>query len=215
ARLIAALWAAALRLQALGWRKRLAGVERIGALRDAGVGIIAVFWHGKYVPLFALLRAPGAVVFTSRSFRGDVISALCRRLGFRAVELPPEGGEAALAAMRRALEQARAGAIAVDGPQGPYHEVKRGALELASQLGYVLLPVSAAARRARVAASRWDRMEFPRPFTTVRLEVGEPIAVPRELDEAALQAWSERVREALEAIDARVADFDAPLTRRS
>lgn len=205
ARLLGWLWATALRLQALTWRKRLAGLDRIDAMLAARQRFIAVFWHGKYAPLFALVRAPGGCIFTSRSFRGHVISEVCRQFGFRAVEIPDRGGDAALAQMRAALADAPAGAIAVDGPLGPYHAVKRGAIELASGLGFALVPVSVASRRKRVAAGRWDRMEFPAPFTTVHLEVGEPIAVPPGLDEAGIEHWSRRVRDALDAIDARLA----------
>jgi len=207
ARLLGWLWATALRLQALTWRKRLTGLEHIDAMLAARRGFIAVFWHGKYVPLFALLRgrAPGARIFTSRSFRGAVIGEVSRRFGFRAVEIPDRGGDVSLALMREALAGAPAGAVAVDGPLGPYHSVKRGAIELASELGFALLPISVAARRKRVAAARWDRMEFPRPFSAVHLEAGEPIAVPPGLDEAGVEDWSRRVRDALDAIDARLA----------
>lgn len=207
ARLLGWLLATALRLQALTWRKRTAGLERIDALLAARRGFIAVFWHGKYLPLFALLRGrvPGARIFTSRSFRGAVIAEVSRRFGYRAVAIPARGGTASLALMREALAGAPAGAIAVDGPLGPYHAVKRGAIELASELGLALLPVAVAARRKRIATARWDRMEFPRLFSRVHLAAGEPIAVPPGLDEAGVERWSARVHDALEALDARLA----------
>ena len=197
------LWAAALRLQALTWRKQLVGLERFAALRSAGNRVIVLFWHGKYIPLFALVRVPGACIFTSRSFRGDVISEVSRRFDLSAVEIPDHGGEASLELMRAAVAESQVAVIAVDGPLGPYHSVKRGAIELASELGSMLLPLAVASRRKRIATSRWDRREVPRLFTTVRVEVGEPISVPRGLDESSIDAWSERVRVALEALDAR------------
>lgn len=204
ARFLGWLWATALRLQALTWRKRIAGIERIGELRAGGRCVVVVFWHGKYVPLFALLRFPGAAVFTSRSFRGDIISDICRRFGLVPVEIPAHGGDETLEVMRAAVARSGMAGIAVDGPLGPYHVVKRGAVELATELGCVLLPVAVASRRKRIAAHRWDRMEMPRFFTTVHLEAGEPIAVPGRLDAQGIEAWSGRVHDALEALDARV-----------
>jgi len=203
ARFLGWLWASALRLQALTWRKRLVGLERLAALRAAGHRVLVLFWHGKYIPLFALLRVPGACIFTSRSFRGDVISEICRRFGLNAVEIPDHGGDASLDVMRAAVADAQVAAIAVDGPLGPYHSVKRGAVALATELSCALLPIALASRRKRVTATRWDRREVPRLFTTVHVEAGEPIVVPRGLDEEGIKAWSERVREALEALDTR------------
>jgi hypothetical protein len=192
-----------LRLQALTWRKQVVGLERFAALRAAGHRVIVLFWHGKYAPLFALVRVPGACIFTSRSFRGDVISEICRRFGLRAVEIPDHGGDASLGLMRAAVADSDVAAIAIDGPLGPYHSVKRGAIVLASELGCVLLPISLASRSKRVATARWDRREVPRLFATVHVEAGEPITVPRGLDEEGIDAWSERVRVALEALDAQ------------
>jgi len=203
ARLLGWLWATMLRLQALTWRKQIVGLDRFAALRAAGYRVIVLFWHGKYVPLFALVRVPGACIFTSRSFRGDVISEICRRFGLCAVEIPDRGGDASLELMRAAVANADVAAIAVDGPLGPYHSVKRGAIELASELGCLLLPIALASRSKRIATERWDRREVPRLFTTVHVEAGEPIAVPHGLDEEGVQAWSHHVREALEALDAR------------
>jgi lysophospholipid acyltransferase (LPLAT)-like uncharacterized protein len=105
--------------------------------------------------------------------------------------------------MRAAVAKIGVAAIAVDGPLGPHHVVKRGAIELASELGCMLLPVSVASRRKRIATERWDRREVPCPFTTVHVEAGEPIAVPHGLGEDGVKEWSERVREALEALDAQ------------
>ena len=203
ARFLGWLWATVLRLQALTWRKKIVGLERFAALRAGGHRVIVLFWHGKYVPLFALVRVPGASIFTSRSFRGDVISEICRHFGLRAVEIPDRGGDASLDLMRAAVADADVAAIAVDGPLGPYHSVKRGAIEIASELQYLLLPIALASRSKRIATERWDRREVPRLFTTVYVEAGEPIAVPHGLDEEGIKAWSQHVHDALEALDAR------------
>lgn len=203
ARLLGWIWSAALRLLALTWRKRPVGLDGIESMLADRRRFIAVFWHGGYIAILALLRVPGGCIFTSRSFRGDVIAAMSRSFGLRAEEAP--GGGASLESMRSALAESPAGAIAVDGPLGPRHDVKRGAVILASELGFALVPVSVASRRKWVLAGRWDRMEIPRPFTTVQLEVGEPIEVPPELDESGLDRWSQRVHEELVALDERVA----------
>jgi hypothetical protein len=103
--------------------------------------------------------------------------------------------------MRQALTAHQAGGMAVDGPRGPYHVVKRGAIQLASELGFALLPVSVASRRKRVLRHRWDRMEIPRPFTRVCLVIGEALTVPAGLTRDEVEPWARRLHDALEAGD--------------
>lgn len=204
AQLAGRAFAWALRLQALTWRRRSAGLEQIDALITAHRRILIVFWHGKYLPLFVLFPMRGGCVFTTRSSRGEVISEICRRFGHRPVEVTEHDRDAALEAMRQALYGSRMGATAADGPLGPYHEVKHGVIQLASQTGSTILPVSVASRRKWILSKRWDRMEIPRSFTHVYLAAGEPIDIPPALDAAAIHTWSGHVRAALDALDERV-----------
>ncbi len=204
ARLSGAMQAWLLRLHALTWRTQLHGIEQLDSRLARGERVLVAFWHGKYVPLFALLRGRRACIFSSRSFRGDVIAETCRRFGYECVQIPDRGGDASLAQMRQALGQFQAGGIAVDGPLGPYHAVKRGPVQLASDLGFTVLPVSVAARRNKILDERWDRMEIPRPFTTVWLEAGEPFEIPANLSPEEVKEWQQRLHDALDAVDRRV-----------
>ncbi len=43
----------------------------------------------------------------------------------------------------------------------------------------------------------WDRTQIPKPFTTVAMAIAEPIYVPRDADEAALDEWRRRLQESL------------------
>lgn len=208
ARLLALVYSLLLRVQLLLWRKEVRGLHRLDDLLEARRPVLVVFWHGKYTPLFALLRGRKAVIFTSRSFRGDVIARICRHFGYTPVQLRDHGRNRSLERMRRALEEVRetgpACGIAVDGPLGPYHVVKRGPVLLASELDFLILPVTFAARRSRVDEGRWDRFEVPSPGTRVVFLVGEAMAVPPGLAEAGpaeVERWTGRVRAALEALD--------------
>lgn len=206
-RLIARLWTTAFRLQLATWRKEVHDLDRLDDRMARGQPVLVAFWHGKYTPLFALLRGRKAVAFTSLSFRGAVIGEICRRFGYRPVQLPDHGRDESLERMRRELRTATTCGIAVDGPLGPYHVVKRGPVQLASDLGFVVLPMTFAARRSRIAADRWDRMEVPSLFTRVVFLVGEPLQVPKDLDPDGVQQWCTRVRYALEALDIRAAEL--------
>jgi lysophospholipid acyltransferase (LPLAT)-like uncharacterized protein len=186
------------------WRVESAEIRRVGDLLRSGK-LIVCFWHGKYIPLFILLRNHDACVFSSESFRGLVIGTICRHFGYRSILIPEEGEEAYLR-MRDTLATERAAGIAVDGPLGPYHAVKRGPVRLASDTGVPLLAVSIAASRSRVERRRWDLQEIPRPFSRVCLAAGDPIRVPADLDDAGLKRWQERLARELEEVDRRAVE---------
>ena len=211
ARIMGWLWAGVLRLLCATWRKRYEGFEAIDRERAQGAKMMLCFWHGKYLPVFALCRwlwieqrCESACVFTSLSARGQVISEICRHFGLDCVQIPDLGRKQSYQLMRDALaEHTTAGVIAVDGPLGPYRQVKQGAIRLASELGYFLVPASTSAQRQWVMAQRWDRMEVPFFFSRVGLSMGEPIPVPADIRKEQMRGLMGELYDRLEALERR------------
>lgn len=98
-------------------------------------------------------------------------------------------------------KSAKLGALAVDGPLGPFHVVNEGVVALASELGLVVVPVSVAGNPKLVLARRWDRRELPWPFGRVALAVGDPITVPRGLRRWETAEWEAKICAALDRAD--------------
>ena len=69
-------------------------------------------------------------------------------------------------------------AFAVDGPRGPYWEVKPGALLAARRAGGVMVPMGSAVHRGKTFARAWDRFELAWPFTRVTVVLGPPLPPP-------------------------------------
>ncbi|MGH8476092.1 MAG: lysophospholipid acyltransferase family protein [Methylococcales bacterium] len=166
------------------------------------------FWHGKYIPVMALCawswierRGEHACVFTSLSERGAVIAEICRNFGLDCILIPDGGHKISYDLMCDALGRHRAGVIAVDGPLGPNRRVKQGAIRLASELGFHLVPASVYAERCWIMSKRWDRMEVPKPGSRTALMIGEPILVGRDLSRAQLRALLQRLEERLETLE--------------
>lgn len=197
ARLLGTLIAALLRLLSVTWRTETHGLDRLDGLLADGGRVLLVFWHGGYVPLFALLRGREATILSSDSFRGRVIAQICRRFGYRDLIVPGTHRASGHALLQAASRTGTAIALAADGPLGPLHVVKPGVVSLASDRGFVVVPVAAAGRRNWAATRRWDRMEIPRPFTRVALFLGPPIPVPPNLGRFGIPEWQERVGDAL------------------
>lgn len=197
---LAGLFAWTLRVWSATWRGDRSGLRRLDELRAGGRPFMALFWHGAYLPLFALVEGRQATVLTARSLRGAVIAGICRRFGYRVVQV----GEGRLRAGRRAVLEALAlpgglVATAADGPLGPAHRVKTGVIEVSVLSGAAILPVAAVSHRCIRLTGRWDRMEIPLPFSRVDVRVGDPIP-PASLAAADRAAAVRLISEALDRL---------------
>jgi lysophospholipid acyltransferase (LPLAT)-like uncharacterized protein len=166
--------------------------------------VVIAFWHGQLAMMQAAYRGRGAgiCIQVSQHSDGEIITRAVRPYGVRAARGSATRGR--LGSVRQMLEAFREGydlAIAVDGPRGPRHRAKPGAVRLAQATGARLFPVACAPRRGYAFAS-WDRFVVPMPFTKVYYVAGTPIAVPRDADDHAV----ERAQTALERELARVTD---------
>lgn len=186
ASLIGKACAALLKLLAMSWRSERSQLVRIDQTAADGTPVVAVFWHGSYLPLFALAAGRPITVFTSQSFRGKIIVSICHAFGY-SPQLMPSGRRGyrtmravLLAQSQRQIEPLIV-AIAVDGPLGPAHKVKPGALYIAAKLGAAILPIRVASHPNWSITSRWDRFKIPLPLSKVRVFVGAPITIPADL----------------------------------
>jgi lysophospholipid acyltransferase (LPLAT)-like uncharacterized protein len=187
------------------WRKDTSELEKLDHRLKQGERLVAAFWHGKYFSLLPLANGLPATVVTVDSFRGKVIARICRCFGYRAVQVSRSAGTPALAHVEDELSDgAVLAAAAVDGPLGPRHQPKAGAIRICADLGYRLVPVSVNGAPKIVSAKRWDRHEIPLPFARVRIAVGEPIDVPRDLAAEDMAKWQALLRDRLQAIDPQV-----------
>lgn len=198
---ISSILALALRLWSTSWRKDDTELARIDKLLAANNRLLLVFWHGKYQPLFTLFEGRKAMVLTAQSFRGEVIEKICRKFGYISVQIPLHKPGEAYPFVRDTLQLHKSGALAIDGPLGPYHEVKPGAIRLAADLDFLLVPVSVASHPKRTMNNRWDKLELPYPFARVALAVGDPIHVPSGLSRKARSEWRAKLKLALARTD--------------
>lgn len=96
------------------------------------------------------------------------------------------GGQRALARVVEALTEGARTSMAVDGPGGPVHELKRGALDMALASGVPIVAVRFAYSRY-VRSPEWDKKIFPAPGSTITIEESGPYYVTRANYEAVRQ----------------------------
>jgi hypothetical protein len=180
------------------------GAEHVEAVRAAGRTTVIALWHDRLFYLVHFLyshfvrRRYPLTVLISRSRDGDFGERLGLGLGARVVRgSTSRGGSAALRTLLREMQAGRSAVMVVDGPLGPSHDPKPGAATLARLSGAPLLPLSWAATRTWTLRS-WDRMQIPKPFSTIHVTAGEPLAVPRDAKD--LTPYSQQLAEALDRL---------------
>ncbi len=103
--------------------------------------------------------------------------------------------------MRRDLLAGKPAAFTVDGPRGPARVVQPGVAFLAGATGHPILPYHIESSRHWTLRS-WDRTQIPKPFSTVALVIGAPIAV-EGTDDRTLERTVAEVGEALRSLEQR------------
>ncbi|WP_417416531.1 lysophospholipid acyltransferase family protein [Hoeflea sp.] len=200
--LVAGAFVAILRLWSASLRKNTDQLDKLDSYVAEGHQVLAVFWHGKYVPLFPLAKGRNAIVITVNSFRGRVIGEICKRFGYRPVLLPTEAHAHGFPELVRQVKQkASLIALALDGPTGPYHRIRSGALKLSALHGVVLAPIGVASSHKIVMGSRWDKQEAPLPFSRVVVAVGDMIDLSQAGAEGGTAHLENIVRRGMEAVE--------------
>ena len=165
------------RLLAASWRYRVRGAEHLNAVREARRPFIFVLWHSQLLPLVYWHRDEGIVILVSRHRDGAYLADLTVRWGYRSIRgSTRRGGEVGLLGIVRALQGGATVGITPDGPRGPAERVQPGAVAAAQHAGALLLPIRARPSSAWRLRS-WDRFLVPRPFATIEIAYGAPIAV--------------------------------------
>lgn len=166
---------------------------------------IMAFWHGRVLTATYYFRRRGIVVMISENFDGEWIARIIESFGFRTSRgSTSRGGQRALLQLKREMEKGQPSGFAVDGPRGPARHAQPGAVWLAKLTGNPVVPFHMEAS-SYWSLKSWDRTQIPKPFATVALAVGSPIEVPREADEALLEAKRVEVEESLFALERRAA----------
>ncbi len=176
------LWCSTLRYEQLG--RNLAE-----DLYAKGQPFILALWHNELiVPTYCRGKwRAGAIISQSRD--GEILTQIMRRLNFRSIRgSSSRGGVRALISAKKAMLLHREVlCITVDGPRGPRHKVKDGAIFLAQMTGVPIIPMRAYIPRAKVFHKAWDRFRLPLPFSRVCVLFGEAYTIsPEALDEGGM-----------------------------
>ena len=171
------------------------------ATRGGGLPVYT-FWHDRVFLATYFWRRRRIVVMTSQSFDGEYIARFIRRFGYGAARgSSTRGGVGALVEMVRLVRQGCPAGFTIDGPRGPRHVAKMGALLLAKKTGQAVLPFSVNAERFWEVPS-WDRFQIPKPFTSATVRIAPPIRVAPDAADADIERKRDELQRALDDVSA-------------
>lgn len=176
-----------------GWTRvvRVEGEEHIRNALARAPSFIPVYWHQHQlfcVKQLLAMRGAGVKLgfLISPSVDGEIGAITVRRIGATVIRgSSSHTGARALRDYYQALAQEHVSpSITPDGPRGPVHQFKPGAVLLAQLSQRPIIPMAYAA--SRCWQIKWDRFVIPKPFSKVSIVIGEPVYIPKGLDAVAL-----------------------------
>ncbi len=196
----------------LVWRTTRFAIEPEGIYErvDRDAPVIIAMWHGQHF-LAPFIRRAGdrAKVLVSRHRDGEINAIAAEHLGVGAIRgsghhgsgFIGKGGVNAFREMLNALEQGCNIALTADIPKVA-RVAGLGIVKLASASGRPIYPIAIATRR-RLQLKNWDRTTINIPFGRGGGVAGEPLRVPADADDAALEAARRALEISLDAATAR------------
>jgi hypothetical protein len=186
--------------------KTVIGNEYADQILAAGNPVIPCYWHQHHI--FGIwymlqLRKRGLKVgfLISPSRDGEVPAKIAESWGLRAIR--GSSNRTGARALKELYELITRDGISPvntsDGPTGPLHKFKPGAIMLAQMSGAPILPLSWAADRYWQLSS-WDRFIIPKPFAKIVLNVGEPRHIDRQLGMTELEPIQHELEETLKRL---------------
>jgi lysophospholipid acyltransferase (LPLAT)-like uncharacterized protein len=176
----------------------------------AHVPFIMAMWHGQFMMLADLnTREYKVEAMVARHGDAELVAHVLKRFGIDSIRgagaghrKRDRGGVYALFAAVKALERGSIVAMTADVPPKRPRVSGSGIVTLAKLSGRPIIPVAAATSRFFVL-NNWSRMTVNLPMSRLAWVGGEPIWVPPDVDDAALELARVQVETSLNAVTAR------------
>jgi 3-deoxy-D-manno-octulosonic-acid transferase len=184
--------------------------------------MIVAMWHGQFL-LLPLIKPKTVPVhnMVAKHTDGEMIGRILLHFDMGLIRGAgagdsgkDRGGAGALRAALKGIKSNLTVAMTADIPPGPARVAGMGIVTLARISGRPIVPLAIATGRF-VTLPTWSRFTIFLPFGKLAMVAGEPIHVPRDADEAALEACRQRVEAAMNAATARAYELAGTDARKT
>jgi len=177
-------------------------------LNSKNQNYVLAFWHGTMLLPWYLHGAPNFAALTSKSKDGDLLAKILKKWKYQVVRgSSSTGGDVALGIMVDYARNKYSIAITPDGPRGPRHKFKAGAVVTAKKTRIPVVLAGVAFKKKKVL-SNWDKFEIPYFFTTANVIYSEPIYVDSDLTYEETSAVISKCDKELNKLQLQAQDFN-------
>ena len=196
----------------LAWYSSRVTFEPTNIYDTAHTPAIVAMWHGQHFLMPFVKKNDGghrAKVLISRHRDGEINARAAEKLGVETIrgsgahngEFNRKGGATAFTEMLAALKDGYSVALTADVPKVA-RVAGLGVVKLAQRSGRPIYAVAMASSR-RIELDNWDRSAVNLPFSRIAAAASEPIYVPSDADNAALESARQHVEDELNRLTAR------------
>ncbi|MFH1052647.1 MAG: lysophospholipid acyltransferase family protein [bacterium] len=148
------------------WRFQITGTN------PGSPGILA-FWHGDMLAVWKYFSDVNPVAVISQSRDGEILSGLLSKWNYSLIRGSSSKGSKE--ALTEIVEKASNNLVLItpDGPRGPYHEFKPGAVVAAQRSGTKLYLCNVKMSSKFRFKKSWDKFSLPLPFSKISLNITE------------------------------------------
>lgn len=163
------------------------------------------YWHQHHILCSEMLRrwikkGFKACFLVSSSVDGEVPEKIARSWGAEVIRgSANQTGALVLRDMQQMMKRGISIVTTADGPNGPQHEFKAGAVLMARIGNAPMVPLACAADRAW-NLNRWDDFMIPKPFARVVLAVGDPVHVPPDANKEQMEQYRQQMEDGINAL---------------
>lgn len=185
--------------------EKIIGDEHTQKLIEKGEPIIPCYWHQMHIFgswYMRKLQNRGLKIgfLVSPSVDGEVPAKIVESWGAVAIRgSSNRTGARALKDMYNTIVKDKISPVTTsDGPTGPVHKFKQGAILLAQLTQSPMLPIAYTASRYWELKT-WDKFIIPKPFSRIIIAVGEPHNISKKLNTEEME--EERVKMEIDMIN--------------
>jgi len=185
--------------------EKIIGDEHTQKLLEKGGPIIPCYWHQMHIFgswYMRKLQKRGLKIgfLVSPSVDGEVPAKIVESWGAVAIRgSSNRTGARALKDMYNTIVKDKISPVTTsDGPTGPVHKFKQGAILLAQLTQSPMLPIAYTASRYWELKT-WDKFIIPKPFSRIIIAVGEPHNISKKLNAEEME--EERVKMEIDMIN--------------
>lgn len=171
---------------------------------------IYAMWHANQFLVHGLEDKANTSILVSNSIDGEVIARAVEKWGFKVVRgsAGKKGAVESTMQMLTRLKNGECVGIMVDGPHGPLHKVKNGAVKLAQMSGAPIVPAHwYSPQKTFINLPSWDKMKTPLGDCKILNLYGEPIYVNENATDEELSEAKENIRTQLLNLEAKAPEI--------